>query len=95
MTAIEDAREQAGEALGEYKGSGSTPDWRIQAHSLASALRTLLDATEPRPITDEMVLAGLNATVKPESRAPDLSFWGDEPTVAMRASLEAAEGERR
>lgn len=43
-----------------------------------------------QPVTDEQVLAALNATVKPESAAPDLSYWGEESAAQMRRSLEAA-----
>lgn len=39
-------------------------------------------------ITDEMVLRGLNATARPGSEAPDLSYWGIEATVKMRAAFE-------
>lgn len=47
-----------------------------------------------RTITDRHILAALNATVKPESAAPDLSYWGIESTAKMRASLEAYEATR-
>lgn len=53
-----------------------------------------LEANVSSPNTDEEILAALNATVKPASAAPDLSYWGDEPVEKMRASLLAARQHR-
>lgn len=45
------------------------------------------------PITDEMVLAALNAA-NPRAAAPSLEYWGDDATAQTRAALEAAESAR-
>jgi len=100
VSTIEEAREQAREALElvhawrQREQAWDTPR-ALGFEKIGQAIRTLLDATEPRPITDEMVLAGLNATEKPESRAPDLSFWATGKIATMRAALEASEEARR
>lgn len=53
------------------------------------------DVFEPRPVTDEMVLAALNASYQQSIPAPDLAYFGKENVSKMRAALEAAEGARR
>lgn len=40
--------------------------------------------------SDAQVLAALNATVRPDQEAPDLSFWGVEKADRMRSALRAA-----
>lgn len=45
--------------------------------------------------SDDITLAALNATVKPESAAPDLSYWDDKTSIPqMRAVLRAAANAR-
>ena len=116
MSTIEEAREQARAAaeIVEHRLAGrglggslireadkDVPALRTSLH----ALRTLLDATEPRPITDEMVEAAARVMFDgPDGMTGDYTWAemvGEDPIRAdlwradARAALEAAEEARR
>ena len=104
MSTIEEAREQAREALADFEGE-VLEGQGSHAWGLADALRALLDATEPRPITDEIVEAAARASSSWKANRTDgyvVPTWedtryGDKLVFRgqARAALEAAEGARR
>ena len=103
MSALEEAREQAREALElvhawrQREQAWDTPR-ALDFERIGVSIRALLDATEPRPITDEMVEAGVNAAWN--KRTVGIGgqvVYGPSPEMyrIVRAALEAAEGARR
>ena len=123
MSTIEEAREQAHEALGNIwddgnaagldgwvgpgRGAGEVDDEAIRSRDRAieKCGRALLDATEPRPITDEMVEAAARVMFDAPAGMTGDYTWaemvGEDPSRAdlwradARAALEAAEEARR
>lgn len=110
MSAIEEAREQARKVVLDaawaqfMRMPSSNPS--DYAHAVIKALETrgqapaLLDATEPRPITDEMVEAAARELAiidLPDSHTLDdrLSVNWMRWVYHARAALEAADGARR
>ena len=97
MSALEEAREQARKAL-------APPIDEVGTGVIISALhlRTLLDATEPRPITDEMVEAAAGADFEFGKESMTWDAWAAHDSdhagwlrKKARAALEAAEEARR
>lgn len=68
--------------------------FEVSIDSLEGAVDDLIELGAPRPITDEMVLAALNAH---DERNPDrdLEDWTNASAHRMRLTLEAAEEARR
>ena len=88
MSALEEAREQARKALARHESQSANSPFHFGLDDhMYIALRALLDATEPRPITDEMVEAARTVIQSHMITAP-------APNI-MRAALAAAEGARR
>lgn len=83
----------AGTILAVFHRLGSK--WRgISGGDLANEIAYVLQGSgfhlPDAADSDARVLAALNATVRPDQAAPDLSFWGEGPVALMRASLRAA-----
>lgn len=114
MTNLEEAREQAREALelihawAQREQAWDTPR-ALDFARIGVSIRALLDATEPRPITDEMVEAAAEA-LRPGLFTGSLAQYerrydnyGADARAAhqesvledVRAALEAAEEARR
>jgi hypothetical protein len=81
------------------RASSPLLDW-LSDEGMARDGWSPLDETRlPRVVTDEEVLAALNAqgvAVAPKMHpAPSLDYWGDKPVEAMRAALTAAREAQR
>lgn len=110
VSTIEEAREQAREALElvhtwrQREQAWDTPR-ALDFARIGASIRALLDATEPRPITDEMVEAAARVMFDaPDGMTGDYTWAemvGEAPNRAdlwradARAALEAAEEARR
>ena len=98
MSTIEEAREQAREALAQWDAPGGNHSGQVIGF-LASALRALLDATEPRPITDEMVEAAAREYHERGNGEGSFARMSGHVRTSllfrMKCALEAAEEARR
>lgn len=103
MSTIEEAREQAREALelihtwAQREQAWDTPR-ALDFARIGVSIRTLLDATEPRPITDEMVEAAVDAAWNKRTVGIGGQVVYGPPAGLyrmVRAALEASEEARR